>query len=171
MKRTIALTTVLGLLAFSSANAAEFNQENLYVGGGLSSNGLDVSGGSPDRAIGYQLFAGYDFDVEFVDDLKTIAEVGFMSSGDFKYDVTIFNTTTTVNAGSVSGLWATYVADYAVNDKVNILGRLGLDFGDDDGLMFGGGAGYMVNDQVSVRAEYVLRQNVDSLQVNVTYSF
>jgi hypothetical protein len=76
--------------------------------------------------------------------------------------------------GSVSarakGLWSTGVARYIVNPQVELLGRAGLDFGDDDGFMFGVGAGYIVNRNVKLRGEYVIRENVDSIQFNFVYT-
>jgi len=166
------------LLASQPVMAFEFDQENVYGGAGLSSNGMDVTGADVSRAIGWQIFAGYDLeDVELADDLSTAIEVGYMTSGDFEYttaSTTILGVTvpgTTVKLGSVDGLWATGVFTYPVADQVEVLGRIGLDFGDDDGLMYGFGGSYQLNDQIDVRAEYVLRDNTNSLQLNAVYRF
>ena len=44
-----------------------------------------------------------------------------------------------------------------------------LDFGDADGLMFGIGAGWKLNRQWKLRGEYVIRDDLNSLQVNFLY--
>ena len=65
------------------------------------------------------------------------------------------------------GVWSTAVISYPVNGKLSVLGRAGLDFGDDDGFMFGAGMGYQANEKLEMRGEYVVRDNIDSLQFNV----
>ncbi len=62
-------------------------------------------------------------------------------------------------------------AGYELDSQFRLLGRLGVDFGDDDGLMVGAGLGYAFNRQLEVRGEYVARDNIDSLQANVVYRF
>ncbi len=159
-------------LTIASANAhAEFDQSKLYVGGGLGYNSIDSDFGSVDNAIGFQGFAGYNLEdvVELGDGIGFAAEVGYMSTGEFE----VKNCTSSVffncKIDAVTGLWANAVFDYAVNDQVKAVGRLGLDFGDDDGFMFGFGAGYAINEQMTVRAEYVIRPNINSLQGNFVY--
>jgi hypothetical protein len=56
-----------------------------------------------------------------------------------------------------------------VAPNVELLGRTGYDFGDDDGFLFGVGAGYIVNKNLKLRLEFVARDNVDSLQFNVLF--
>lgn len=162
MKRTIAAVGLAMGIASTSALAQGFNQNNLYIGGGIGLN--SVSGW--DDAIGFQVFAGYEFDMANIDPIKLAVEVGYMDTGDFEDD-TIFGKVET----SATGVWATGVASYALNQQFSLLGRLGLDFGDDDGLMVGVGVGYAVNQQIEVRGEYVARDEVDSLQANVVYRF
>ena len=65
------------------------------------------------------------------------------------------------------GLWATPVARIELSPQFDLIGRAGLDFGDDDGLMVGVGLGYNINRQSQFRVEYDERDNVDSLQFNV----
>ena len=54
-----------------------------------------------------------------------------------------------------------------VGEKINLLARAGLDFGDDDGLMIGGGIGLPAGNKMDIRFEYVVRDNIDSLQANI----
>jgi len=49
---------------------------------------------------------------------------------------------------------------------LNVVARAGLDIGDDDGFMFGAGLGFNLNPKMELRGEYVMRDTVDSLQVN-----
>src|SRR6266699_6533366 len=58
---------------------------------------------------------------------------------------------------SASGLWTSGVVRYLVAPNVELIGRAGLDFGDDDGLLFGIGAGYIVNRNLKLRLEFVAR--------------
>lgn len=146
-------------LASSSVLAQGFDQDNLYVGGGIGINSIT----GLDDATGFQVFVGYELDMNDLDPVKLAVEVGYMNSGDFKWGG--------FNAGSASGLWATAVGSYALSPELSFVGRLGLDFGDDDGLMLGAGVGYAINQQIAVRGEYVIRDNIDSLQANIVYRF
>lgn len=158
MKWTVAAIGLSIGIASTSALAQGFNQNNLYIGGGIGVN--SVSGW--DDAVGFQVFAGYEFDVADIDPIELAVEVGYMDTGDFERGRL---------ETSANGLWVTGVASYALNQQFSLLGRLGVDFGDDDGLMVGVGVGYAVNRQVEVRGEYVVRDEVDSLQANVVYRF
>jgi hypothetical protein len=159
MKKT---ATALGLaiaLASGSAAAQGFDQRNLYVGGGLSFNSLSGF----DDAVGFQIFAGYLFTPVGVGQISLAAEAGWMTSGDFSApgqpDV------------SADGLWVNGVVGYPMTARFQFLGRAGMDFGDDDGLMFGIGLGYGLTSELELRAEYVVRDNINSTQVNVAYHF
>lgn len=168
----------LGLLVLGAsliagqAVGAGFDQKKVYAGGGLGFNSFTGSGSSSfDSAIGYQFFGGYDFGREFTDAVDLGAEVGFMSSGDFTYSNCPAYLSSFCDIPALQGLWANALVTYPIDKQIGIVGRIGLDFGDDDGLMFGGGAQYAVNKQIAVRAEYVIRDHVNSLQGNVTYKF
>jgi len=154
------------LMTGMSVPVYAFDQSKMYVGGGVSSNELDVS--HYDRAIGFQGFAGYDLsDLVPLGEQGTFAvEAGYMTSGDFEFDANWIGWDI-----NLDGLWATAVIGYRFNDAIQAIGRLGVDVGDDDGLMFGGGGAYQFHERVSIRGEYVVRQNYSSLQANVVYSF
>ena len=159
--RMLAALGGLALLAAQGAGAEGFAQSKLHVGGGLGSNSFTGF----DNAIGWQVFAGYPLEmVEVGEGITSSVEVGYMNTT-FKQDLGFLGT----YESQVSGLWATYVADYALNDQFNALGRVGLDFGDDSGLMFGIGGEYALDEQKSLRVEYVIRDNVNSLQGNFVY--
>jgi hypothetical protein len=156
----------LGMALLASAGIAQaqgqgFNEANLYFGGGLSSNDLDGFGGN---ATGFQIFAGYDLDMVDLGAVKSAVEVGYMDSGEWEECTPFF----CVKADA-TGLWANYVASYDFSPNLSGIGRLGLDFGDDDGLMFGVGVGFKVAPQIDIRGEYVIRDHIDSLQANLVY--
>lgn len=140
--------------------------EGIYVGAGVSSNSLNGF----DDATGFQFFAGYDLTQAGVSTppFKLAVEAGYMKSGTFESEVTMFGVTTRVET-EADGLWATGVARYPVNPRTELLARLGLDLGDDDGLMFGVGVGYDLTNRTQLRGEFVARDNVDSLQINLAY--
>jgi len=50
-----------------------------------------------------------------------------------------------------------------------VLGRIGFDLGDDDGFVFGVGAGYSVNRDIQLRSEYIVRDTINSIQFNVVF--
>ena len=153
-------------LQFAQAQEV-FDVNSVYVGGGLGSNSLSGF----DNAMGYQFFAGIPLAVD-LGSVDSAVEIGYMNSGDFKTDVcvTFFGITQCQSVKTdAAGLWATYVASMPINEQVDLIGRIGLDFGDDDGLMYGVGAGYGINEQMDIRGEYVIRDNINSLQVNLAY--
>jgi opacity protein-like surface antigen len=150
----------------SIASAQGFDNKKLFAGAGLSLNKFTGS----DYGRGIQVFGGYDFG-EVAPKLHIDAEVGFMDTGKM--------TTTACAAifGSFScnskatGLWATGVVRYMADPHIEFFGRAGQDIGDDDGFMFGAGAGYLINRNVKLRLEYVERQHVKSVQINAVYLF
>lgn len=163
MFRMVAVAFVA--IGFSSVAAAQgFDQRRLFFGGGLSSNSTS---GSDNNPTGFQLFGGYNFG-EFAPKFQLDAEVGYMDSGKFKTTVNVPPFSVTAE-DSAKGLWATAVPRYMITPQVELIGRLGYDFGDDDGLMVGLGAGYIVNPHLKLRLEYVARDNIDSIQFNVVF--
>jgi opacity protein-like surface antigen len=161
-KLAMAAGLALGI-ASGSALAQGFNQDNLYASAGIGLNSLS----GWDDAVGFQIFGGYKLDMLNLDPVKLAVEVGYMDSGDFERNVPFWGKVET----SATGLWASAVASYPLTPELNLLGRLGLDFGDDDGLLLGAGVGYTVSKEIELRAEYVIRDNVDSLQANFVYHF
>ncbi len=160
-KKILTALAVAMLFTTQGVAAEGFDQSKLHVGAGLGNNSLTGF----DNAIGWQFFAGYPLEmVKLGEGVRSSIEVGYMSTT-FKQEILFFGTI----EASAKGLWATYVANYPVNDQVDALGRIGLDFGDDSGLMFGIGGEYKLDDQKAVRLEYVIRDNVNSLQGNFVY--
>ena len=159
MKKMIPVVVLMSMLS-GPLMAAEANKSKplldkskIAIGVGLANN--SVSGA--DDETGFQFFAAYDLDqVNLMDNVNTSIEFGYMDYGDFP-------------GGNSGGLWVTGVVDGNLTGKLDWLGRLGLDLGDDDGFMFGAGVGYNLNEKMQLRGEYVVRDNIDSLQLNFYY--
>jgi hypothetical protein len=68
-----------------------------------------------------------------------------------------------------NGLWANGVGRLMLAPSIELIGRLGMDFGDDDGLMAGIGVGFLLTRSLKLRLEFVQRDNVDSVQLNFVF--
>lgn len=158
---------LLGMvLASSQASAEGLDANQIYFGGGLGYNDIGF-----DEAVGFQVFAGLPLPVK-LGKATLSAEVGYMDSGSFDHTVSInvpgFSSSSTFS-NNVKGFWGTAVVDFPIQDQISVIGRLGLDIGDDDGLMIGGGLGFDITNKIELRAEYVIRDHVDSLQANLVF--
>ena len=160
---------LVALLSVFNVNAAEdskvsIDTKNIYVGGGLGLNSMSGF----DSGMGFQFFAGYELPVKMGKGTLS-AEVGYMDTGSMEASVSIpslFGTTVYTVDASASGLWGNAVYELPLQDKLSLLGRAGLDLGDDDGFMFGAGIGYHLNEKMDLRGEYVIRDNINSMQLN-----
>ncbi len=137
---------------FADESQPLLDKNKFSIGGGISTN--SVSGPVSDE-IGYQFFGAYNLNqINLMEGVHSSVEFGYMDYG---------------FSGDSSGIWATYVVDGSLGGKFGWLARLGLDIGDDNGLMLGVGLGYSVNSRMELRGEYVIRDEVDSLQFNILY--
>ena len=159
MKKIICLLALMSLPV--AAQAEGIDAKNLYLGGGLNFNSLPGVGSSR----GFQFFGGYEFDFKLNEDISTAVEIGYMDSGSFD------QINNTGSRGSADGVWASVVESVPVSNKVDVLARLGYDFGDDDGLLLGAGMEYKFDTKVALRMEYVTREHVNGLQANVLVRF
>jgi hypothetical protein len=159
------LIPILGLLLVATqANAADLDSSNIYFGAGVGFNSIDnnyydnnnFNNHNDSDAVGFQIFAGLPLAVD-MGSASLAVEVGYMDTGNFD------------NGGSANGLWSTAVASLPLNNSLKLLGRLGYDFGDDDGVMAGVGVGFSVASQMDLRIEYVIRDHIDSLQANLVF--
>jgi hypothetical protein len=161
MKLIVKAAAAVSLMAMSfgamAAPADGFNPDNLFFGAGISIN--DAPG--LDEGTGYQFFGGYEFG-QVAKNVNLDLEVGFWDSGDLCDGIGIIDC-------EADGLWANAVGRFAVAQDVELIGRAGLDFGDDDGLMLGVGAGLILNKQSTLRLELVERDDISSIQLNYVY--
>ena len=157
---------LIALLSAFNVNAADGSKvsvdtKNIYFGGGLGLNSMSGF----DSGMGFQFFGGYEFPVKMGKGSLSV-EVGYMDTGDMETTVNIpFVGSYTVDA-SASGLWTNAVFSLPLQDKLNLVARAGLDFGDDDGFMIGAGIGFELNAKMELRGEYVIRDNINSIQAN-----
>lgn len=140
----------------SAAEQKIIGQNRAYVGGGLNFNSVGAAG----NATGLQIFGGYELDLVINNDIKTAIEVGYMDSGNF-------NSFGFGGSRSAEGVWVAVPFRVAIDKRLDVLMRLGVDFGDDDGAMVGAGMGYNFNQKSAFRVEYVVRDNINSFQFNV----
>jgi hypothetical protein len=160
------LIPILGLLLVAvQANAAGLDSRKIYLGAGVGFNSIDnnyydnnnnFNNNNDSDAVGFQIFAGLPLAVDMGSTALAV-EVGYMDTGNFD------------NGRSVNGLWSTAVASLPLNNNLNLLGRLGYDFGDDDGIMAGVGIGIPLASKVGMRFEYVIRDHIDSIQANLVF--
>jgi len=153
---TVLITTLFSMAQLSSAIAAEnrplLDKGKFSIGAGVSSNSVS---GPIDNELGFQVFGAYDLSrINLMEGVYSSVEFGVMDYG-FDFDST--------------GIWGTYVVDGKLGGGFGWLARLGLDLGDDNGLMVGAGADYAINKKMNIRLEYVIRDEVDSLQFNFLY--
>ncbi|MBI3775859.1 MAG: outer membrane beta-barrel protein [Gammaproteobacteria bacterium] len=132
----------------------------IYYGAGLSMNTL----ASTRWGIGAQVLTGYDTGLA-VGRMALDAELGYLNTGNMKFDTRMDSRVAT----RAAGVWLSGVARVPVSHGWEALGRVGGDFGDDAGLLLGFGAALELTRDVKLRVEYVLRENIDALQVNVIY--
>lgn len=162
MKRILAGAALAAFAATAQAQGVTAN--DFYFGAGLNSNELDGWGGD---ATGYQFFGGLDLLKSR--QLTVSAEVGYWDSGEFEDTYYYWWGESYKVKTEADGIWANGVASFSVAPSVDLIGRAGFDFGDDDGFMFGAGAGINLGPQMQIRGEYVVRDHIDSLQANFVY--
>lgn len=160
------LLTVI-LTAATSSAIAEGSPINdkLYVGANLSHNTIDspFNGGDVD-ASGYSLFAGLKFN-NSVEGLTTSAELGYSDTKDF------FKSN---GDADINGVWIAGVAEKTLPEldpRISALARIGLDLGDDDGILFGAGLGFHATDMLSLRAEFINKDASSVYQIGALINF
>jgi len=156
-KFPFSLIMVLALGAIlTQAQAQEkdplLDKSQFSIGIGISDNEIS----SPDEDdTGVQFFAAYDLtQINLIEGVDSSLEFGFMDFGFDKDD---------------TGIWASYVVDATISGRLGWLAQAGLDIGDDSGLLLGAGLKFMLDDRSDLRLDYVVRDDVDSLQINFLY--
>jgi len=138
---------------FAEENKPLLDKNKFSIGAGLSLNSVD---GPVDDEVGFQFFGAYNLtQVNLMEGVYSSVEFGVMDYG--------FNNDST-------GIWGNYVIDGGINGRLGWLARLGFDIGDDSGLMLGVGADFALSKKLDMRLEYVIRDEVDSLQFNLLYN-
>ncbi len=163
MKKIVGLSVLItwAMVTPVQAQLEGLDAERFYVGAGLTFNSLPDVG----SARGLQLIGGYEFEYKINDDITSALEIGLMDTGDFE------SINKPGKADDVSGLWISTLQSVPLSSKTDMLARLGYDFGDDDGLLLGMGMQYKFDTKVALRMEYIAREHMTSLQVNVRFKF
>lgn len=144
------LTGAIAAPVFAQESEPFLDTNLLSIGGGIADNSV----GSSDET-GLQIFAAYDLNqVNLMEGVKSSVEIGWMDYG-FSRDST--------------GIWGTYVVEGTIKEQLGWLARGGYDFGDDKGLMYGAGLDWAIEEKIDLRIEYVIRDDIDSLQFNILY--
>lgn len=146
------LTLAVSTQVHAQGNQPMLERSRLSIGAGISNNEI---GNPKQRDTGFQIIANYDLpQVNLMEGVDSSVEVGFM---DFGFD------------SDSTGIWGSYVIDGVLSGDFGWLAQAGLDFGDDSGLLVGAGLKLRLNSKADARLEYVVRDEVDSLQVNFFY--
>lgn len=163
MQKTLSVFAISSILFMSAGSASAaapakkplLNKNSFSIGFGVSSNSVD-SRFPVDDETGFQFFGAYDLAaINLMEGVDSAIEFGYM---DYGFDGT-----------DNDGIWATYTVDGAISGGFGWLARLGLDFGDDSGIMVGAGVSYSLSRQLDTRLEYVVRDDIDSIQLNFIY--
>ncbi len=140
-------------LAETKKKAPLLDRNDFSIGAGLSINSVD---GPVDDEVGFQFFGAYELNnVNLMEGVRSSIEAGYM---DYGFD-----------GADADGIWATFVVGGDISGSVNWLARAGFDFGDDSGLMVGAGLGAELDKRTRLRFEYVIRDELDSIQLNLVY--
>lgn len=151
---------ILSLLALSNT-AMAFDSDEIYFGGGLSSdavNGTNLDGNS------IVVFGGTPLDYD-IGEFTTAFELGYIMLADV-------DGCSACDLGEI--LSFTGLASMEVADQINVLGRVGylmaLEDGVDSEVQFGAGAEYVINDNFSARGEYLIAGDLDSMAFTLKYT-
>jgi hypothetical protein len=133
-------------------NRPLLDRNEISIGAGVAINSV----GRSDDELGFQFFAAYDLNqINLLEGVNTSVELGYMDYG--------------FSRGNSGGLWFTGVVDGTIKGQLGWLSRLGLDLGDDSGFMLGGGFRYDMTSKAALRGELVIRDDIDSFQLNFVY--
>ncbi|WP_370291788.1 outer membrane beta-barrel protein [Thalassolituus sp.] len=157
----LASTTAIADDHASSGNV----KDRIYLGANISHNTIDspFSGGDLDAA-GYSIFGGLKFPNSTAG-LTTSAEFGYSDTEDF------FNGNGDTD---INGFWLAGVAEKSLPEldpRLSAIGRLGLDFGDDDGIFLGAGIGFKASEVLGLRAEFINKDASGVYQIGALFNF
>lgn len=145
---------LLSLLLTHQVSAEDGIQlERLGFGGGFGS--ASVSEFTESKSV-IQLYATYRTDGMYgmgSDSYSLSAELGYIDVSDTSRD----------------GFWLTPMVAWHATDRIDMLFRAGLEYGDDLGVVFGAGVSYQLERNMAVRLELVEHPNASTFQVNVVY--
>jgi OmpA-OmpF porin, OOP family len=161
----VAAATVIGVTSPFAVYAQE--APGPYVGGGFGQSDADASGLDSDTS--FQIYGGY----MFTENLG--AEGGYASYGTFD-----------ASAGGnfeADGFYAAGVGRYPITDKFEFVGKVGVvhygyesvsaggakSSGDGTSALLGVGVDYLLNDMISIGAEYDMVNGVEDSDISTLW--
>ncbi|MDF1762933.1 MAG: hypothetical protein P1U57_05950 [Oleibacter sp.] len=169
MKFSLPVLLALGVsstaLTVSQASAEPIT-DRLYLGAGISHNVIDSPfGGRSYDAFGTTFFGGLTFDNNYQ---------GLMTAMEFSYSDTEDFFDNNRGDADINGFAASLVAEKSlpeIDARLAALGRIGVDFGDDDGILLGAGASFKASEALGFRAEYINKDASNVYQLSALIHF
>lgn len=114
-------------------------------------------------ATGFGLFVGYELE-NAINDVRSTVEVGYTQTDDFYRD-----SDTDITSFWVAGVLQKRLPE--LNPNFFVVGRFGLDLGDDDGLLMGFGVAMQHQANIATRAEFINKDTTKVYQLSLLFSF
>ncbi len=137
------------------------NIDRIYGGFGLSEHDSQI-GNAKGEATGFSMFLGYLLPFQPTDYTRISFEAGYLSTENFSWDSGVGE------LSSADSILTSGILELNLIGNWQVLGRVGYDFGDDEGNFFGLGLGYLFNNGLNIRTEYMEQDKIDILQLNIT---
>ncbi len=177
MKNSLSISLLTSLVLWTGAvKADEHEKKPYYIGLGLTAS-VPEEDSNYKNAAGFQIYGGYkfeneNFDWKILNYVDIAIEAGFHDTGDYDGSPKVVNgSIVRADSYNSAGIWAAGVFSYNFSESFDAQGTLGVDLGDDDGVLFGGGVVYHFNDRINLNFAIIKRPESQSTQFNATYQF
>ena len=179
MKNSLSISLLTSLVLWSTASTADEAERPYYDDAKLKPFyiGIGATASAPDddnykNATGYQIYGGWKLDYKLVDTFNISIEAGYADSGDFDGSAQIVNGNIVYpESFNTQTVWGAGVLSYNFYKRFDVQGTLGLEAGDEDGVIYGGGLDYHVDRRFDLKLALIKRSESLSTQLNVTYQF
>lgn len=179
MKNSLTISFFASLILWSAASTADnprpyYDEAELnpyYIGFGLTASEPDDDSNFK-NATGFQIYGGYKLDYKLADTFNISIEAGYNDTGDFDGSAQIVNGSIVYpDSFNTQTGWAAGVLSYNIYKRIDVQGTLGLEAGDEDGVIFGGGFDYHLDRRFDLKLAVIKRSESLSTQFNITYQF
>ena len=165
--KSLILTTGLVAACFAQpllANPVGTPSSPWQAGINLGQHVFDSPFSSDNRsAAGAGFFVGYEIE-SGIQDVRSSVEAGYTQTKDFYR-----NSNTDIKSFWVAGVLQKRLPE--LNPNFSVLGRIGLDLGDDDGLFMGFGVAMQHQANIATRAEFINKDATKVYQLSLLFSF